>query len=174
MASILCTIHYRRQAREVWQRIRWTNAAPGQARRSGDTSMTDHIQREDEPQTLDRLEDIFQRQGALAEYYRQTRPDGFYSWPSLDRCTTWTRSIVHECCELDNELNWKPWKNGKALDANREERLMETADILHFLVQLALDQGFTAEELHRAYVAKNEENRERQRSDPRYAPGAER
>ena len=51
---------------------------------------------------------------------------------------------------------------------------METADILHFLVQLALDQGFTAEELYRAYVTKNEENRERQRSDPRYAPDAER
>ena len=136
--------------------------------------MTDDTQRVAEPQATDKLEDIFQRQSALAMYYHQTRPDGFYSWPPLDRCTTWTRSIVHECCELDNELNWKPWKNPKSLDTNREERLMETADILHFLVQLALDQGFTAEELYRAYVAKNEENRERQRSDPRYAPNTDR
>jgi dimeric dUTPase (all-alpha-NTP-PPase superfamily) len=120
----------------------------------------------------DQLADIFERQRDLSEYYHQTRPDGFYSWRPLDRCTTWTRAIVHECCELDNELNWKPWKNSKSLDANREERLMETADILHFLVQLALDQGFSAEELYHAYVAKNEENRERQRSDPRYAPNS--
>lgn len=135
--------------------------------------MTDQPQQIGKAQTSDRLEDIFQRQSDLADYYRQARPDGFYSWPPLERCTTWTRSIVHECCELDNELNWKPWKNHTSLNDNREERLMETADILHFLVQLALDQGFTAEEIHRAYVAKNEENRERQRSDPRYAPKAE-
>ncbi len=123
-------------------------------------------------QPADQLEDIFRRQGDLAAYYREARPDGFYSWEPLSRCTTWTRSIVHECCELDNELNWKPWKNGKSLDDNREQRLMETVDILHFLVQLALDQGFSAAEIHRAYVAKNEENRERQVSDPRYAPQA--
>lgn len=127
----------------------------------------------DQRQAADRLGDIFRRQGRLADYYRQTRPDGFYSWEPLDRCTTWTRSIVHECCELDNELNWKPWKNPKSLEENRAERLMETADILHFLVQLALDQGFSSEELYRAYVAKNEENHERQRSDPRYSPRAE-
>lgn len=121
----------------------------------------------------DHLEDIFQRQQSLAEYYRQVRPDGFYSWEPLARCVTWTRSIVHECCELDNELNWKPWKNAKSLEANREQRLLETADILHFLVQLALDQGFSAEELYQAYVAKNQENRERQQSDPRYTPQRE-
>lgn len=134
--------------------------------------MTDESQTPAEPSPLDRLEDIFRRQRELGAYYRQTRPDGFYSWPPLEKCVTWTRAIVHECCELDNELNWKPWKNPRSLEENRTDRLMETADILHFLVQLALDQGFTAEELYRAYVTKNEENRERQRSDPRYAPGA--
>jgi dUTPase-like protein len=119
----------------------------------------------------DMLSDIFWRQAELAGFYREMRPDGFYSWPPQERCTTWTRAIVHECCELDNELNWKPWKNARALDANREERLYEMADILHFFVQLALDQGFSAEELHVAYIAKNDENRRRQQSDPRYQPG---
>lgn len=120
----------------------------------------------------DMLSDIFGRQAELAEFYRAMRPDGFYSWPPQERCTTWTRAIVHECCELDNELNWKPWKNARALDANRDERLYEMADILHFFVQLALDQGFSAEELHAAYIAKNDENRRRQQSDPRYQPGS--
>jgi dimeric dUTPase (all-alpha-NTP-PPase superfamily) len=119
----------------------------------------------------DMLSDIFRRQAELAEFYREMRPDGFYSWPPQKRCITWTRAIVHECCELDNELNWKPWKNARALDANRDERLYEMADILHFFAQLALDQGFSAEELHAAYIAKNDENRRRQQSDPRYQPG---
>lgn len=120
----------------------------------------------------DMLADVFARQADLAGYYQAMRPDGFYSWAPQDRCTTWTRAIVHECCELDNELNWKPWKNAGDLAANREERLFEMADILHFFVQLALDQDFSAEDIYAAYVAKNEENRRRQQSDPCYQPDA--
>lgn len=120
----------------------------------------------------DMLADVFARQADLADYYRSMRPEGFYSWPPQDRCTTWIRAIVHECCELDNELNWKPWKNGRDLSANREDRLLEMADIFHFFVQLALDQGFTSAEIYQSYVAKNEENRRRQQSDPRYQPDA--
>lgn len=121
-------------------------------------------------EAVDRLADIFARQAALSAYYEEVRADGFYGWKPIERCTTWTRAIVHECCELDDELNWKPWKNGRDLAETREARLLEMADILHFFVQLALDQGFTANELHAAYVRKNAENRERQRADPRYRP----
>src|SRR5438270_5888618 len=112
----------------------------------------------------DRLAEIFARQADLARYYAQVRPEGFYgaSTEPLERCTTWTRAIIHECCELDDELGWKPWKNAPDLAATRETRLLEMADILHFYVQLALDQGFSAEELYTAYVRKNVENRERQ------------
>lgn len=120
----------------------------------------------------DLLRDIFARQTSLGEYYHATRPDGFYSLPPLAQCTMWTRAIIHECCELDNELGWKPWKNEPDLEANRTARLMETADILHFLVQLALDQGFSADDLYAAYIQKNAENRRRQQSDPRYHPAA--
>ncbi len=116
----------------------------------------------------DKLDDIFARQTDLSAFYLAVRASGFYSQEPITRCTTWTRAIVHECCELDNELNWKPWKNPRDLAANRQERLLEMADILHFLVQLALDQGFSADELYRAYLAKNEENRRRQTGDPRY------
>ncbi len=118
----------------------------------------------------DKLEDIFARQDDLAAFYRRVRSDGFYSQEPMSRCTTWTRAIIHECCELDNELNWKPWKNPADLAENRQARLLEMADILHFVVQLALDQEFSADELYQAYLAKNQENRSRQTSDPRYAP----
>ena len=116
----------------------------------------------------DKLDDIFARQADLSAFYHQVRRDGFYSQEPITRCTTWTRAIVHECCELDNELNWKPWKNPGDLVTNRQARLLEMADILHFVVQLALDQGFSADNLYQAYIAKNEENRSRQTGDPRY------
>ena len=119
---------------------------------------------------MDKLDDIFARQGDLAAFYRRVRPDGFYSQEPMSRCTTWTRAIIHECCELDNELNWKPWKNATDLTENRQARLLEMADILHFLVQLALDQDFSADEVYQAYLAKNQENRSRQTSDARYTP----
>ena len=117
---------------------------------------------------VDKLEAIFTHQADLSEFYRAVRPNGFYSQEPLTRCTTWTRAIIHECCELDNELNWKPWKNPADLDATRQARLMEMADILHFVVQLALDQEFSADDLYQAYLAKNQENRSRQTDDPRY------
>ena len=119
----------------------------------------------------DKLEDIFAHQADLSEFYRTMRPDGFYSQEPMTRCTTWTRAIIHECCELDNELNWKPWKNPADLTTTQQARLAEMADILHFVVQLALDQGFSADDLYRAYLAKNQENRRRQTSDPRYKAG---
>jgi hypothetical protein len=118
----------------------------------------------------DMLREIFARQAELASFYAQVRPAGFYNLPRSERCTTWTRAIVHECCELDDELGWKPWKNREDAAARREARLLETADILHFLVQLALDQGFTAEEVYDAYLRKNAENRARQLGDPQYRP----
>lgn len=118
----------------------------------------------------DALAEIFRRQAELAEYYREVRPGDFYDLPGIARCTTWTRAIVHECCELDDELNWKPWKNGTDLVETREARLLEMADILHFFIQLALDQGFSDRDIARAYLRKNAENRQRQRSDPRYRP----
>lgn len=118
----------------------------------------------------DLLRDIFQRQAELAAFYREMRPDGFYAQVPATRCTTWTRAIIHECCELDDELNWKPWKNGRPETETRDARLAEMADILHFFVQLALDQGMSANDIYDAYVAKNNENRRRQREDPRYRP----
>lgn len=118
----------------------------------------------------DMLRDIFTRQESLALVYRAGRPDGFYALPPAERCTEWTRAIVHECCELDDELGWKPWKNPPDRNGNRERRLDEMADILHFFVQLALDQGFSAEDVYRAYLQKNIENRRRQLEDYRYRP----
>ena len=120
----------------------------------------------------DRLETLFALQAELAQMYRVYRPVGFYAQEPITRCTTWTRAMMHEICELDDELNWKPWKNSHDLVANRDRRLDEMADVLHFFLQLALDQNFTADEIFAAYEGKHAENRRRQESDPRYQPSA--
>jgi dimeric dUTPase (all-alpha-NTP-PPase superfamily) len=130
--------------------------------------MDEHHDEERHDHLPDRLDALFTKQAELSGYYGRVRTQGFYSQTPLSRCTTWTRAIIHECCELDNELNWKPWKNPGDLEANREERLLEMADILHFFLQLALDQGFSADDLFRAYLKKNAENRARQTSHPAY------
>jgi|GEM_PF-1026289 dimeric dUTPase (all-alpha-NTP-PPase superfamily) len=119
-------------------------------------------------ESADRWAQMFALQADLANYYRVMRPEGFYSQEPITRCTTWTRALIHECCELDDELNWKPWKNPQNLEANREARLEEMADILHFFLQLALDQGFGPTDLYHAYVRKNAENRQRQSAHPLY------
>lgn len=116
----------------------------------------------------DRLADLFTHQTDLAAFYRRVRSGPFYNLPPIERCGMWVRAIIHECCELEDELGWKPWKNPPDLERTREARLDETADILHFLLQLALDQGFSADDLYAAYVRKNAENRARQIEDPRY------
>ncbi|SRR5579884_39056 len=118
----------------------------------------------------DRWETLFTLQAELAAMYTAHRPGGFYAQAPITRCTTWTRALIHEACELDDEFNWKPWKNSQDLEANRARRLDETADLLHFLLQLALDQGFSADELFEAYRRKHAENRRRQESDPAYQP----
>lgn len=116
----------------------------------------------------DRLADLFARQADLAAFYARVRPDGFYGSPPMERCGMWVRAIIHECCELEDELGWKPWKNAPDVAATREARLAETVDILHFVLQLALDQGFDANDIYAAYLRKNAENRARQSDDPRY------
>jgi dimeric dUTPase (all-alpha-NTP-PPase superfamily) len=118
----------------------------------------------------DRWATLFALQTQLAEQYHMIRPEGFYAQEPITRCTTWTRALIHEACELDDELNWKPWKNPSDLAETRERRLDETADILHFFLQLSLDQGFTADEIFAAYQRKHSENVRRQQEDPAYRP----
>ncbi len=116
----------------------------------------------------DKWKELFALQQKLADMYAKVRPTPFYTQDPILRCPVWTRSITHEACELEDELNWKPWKNPVDLQQNRAHRLEETADILHFFLQLCIDQGFSAEEVFDAYVLKRDENIRRQMENPLY------
>lgn len=80
-----------------------------------------------------------------------------------------TRAIVHECCELDDELSWKPWKNAVPID--REKLELELADIWLFLVQLTDTLDVPPERLMQIVHAKHRENIRRQHEEPGYRAG---
>lgn len=89
---------------------------------------------------------------------------------------TWVQkevlAMVAELAELLDEVNFKWWKNPKPIDRERVKE--ELIDLLHFFVSTCLKAGLSAEDVYRAYLAKNEENFRRQRglSDkPGYASG---
>ncbi len=105
----------------------------------------------------DMLEDIFERQARFDAELARLR--------GLDYdLATWVQkevlALVAELGELLDEVNFKWWKNPRPL--NREAIREELVDVLHFFVSTCLKCGFSAAEIHAAYVAKNEENFRRQ------------
>lgn len=68
---------------------------------------------------------------------------------------------------------WKPWKSKHSeisnmkfndmSEADKKELKMELIDIQHFLFNMMLAVGMSADELFNYYFSKNEENRRRQR-----------
>ncbi len=105
----------------------------------------------------DRLEMIFRLQSALdGDIMERRKLDFPYEvWMQKD-----ILACMDELTELLNELNWKWWKNPKPLDP--EAIKGELVDVLHFFVSMCIRSGMSAEDLFRGYVAKNQENFDRQ------------
>lgn len=83
--------------------------------------------------------------------------------------------IKEHSIHLNQEVNemlyelpyFKPWKNydgmsKEDIDAAFEKAKMECVDAWHFFMNIMLALGFTAEEFHAMYMAKNKENHRRQ------------
>ena len=76
--------------------------------------------------------------------------------------------LADEIAEALYEMpEYKLWKDYAAMtpadrDAAWKKVKMELVDALHFFVNMLLAAGFTAEELHHMYMAKNKENHRRQ------------
>jgi DNA-directed RNA polymerase subunit RPC12/RpoP len=74
-------------------------------------------------------------------------------------------SINCEVIEFLDEVNWKPWSDDAPGDVpDRDAAVSELIDAAHFLANLACVLGVTDEEWEAKYQAKQERNRERQRS----------
>ncbi len=106
----------------------------------------------------DRLEHIFELQRRFDEDLAARRGLAFDQ-------STWVQkevlALLAELAELLDEVNFKWWKEPRPVDPERVKE--ELVDVLHFYVSLCLKCGFGAEDIYRAYLAKNEENFRRQR-----------
>lgn len=105
----------------------------------------------------DKLDTIFALQTTLNEDIVRNRhlEFSYEEWMHKNILAT-----MDELTELLNELNYKWWKNPKPIDQAAVQE--ELVDVLHFFVSMCLRSGMTAEDLYRGYIAKNQENFDRQ------------
>ena len=108
---------------------------------------------------MDKLEKIFEMQsGFQQDLIKRRRLEGISMEEWLQKQTL---AMMSELSELIDEVNFKWWKNPKPVDGDRVKE--ELVDILHFFVSMCLTAGMDAQELHDRYLAKNQENFDRQR-----------
>ena len=82
--------------------------------------------------------------------------------PTQDQIRTYALALMIETSEFVQELNWKPWKENKAI--NQERIIDEFADILAFtgILLVYLDRlGIPMQELALGYVKKTRVNVDR-------------
>lgn len=104
------------------------------------------------------LQELFDLQAA---FQKKVAGDINYDWTSpIQHVRLMFIGIITEACEALEETNWKPWKQGRAVDINKFRK--EIIDLWHFVINLTLDSGMDAEELIRQFKDKNKINNKRQ------------
>ncbi len=106
--------------------------------------------------TVDMLESIFKLQKEYMKMIEGNRMGKSREERISQLCT----AIIHEACELQDLTNWKWWKSSIGFD--EEKAMEELIDILHFVVQIAIELGMDARDVLNIYTRKNIINRERQ------------
>ncbi len=109
-------------------------------------------------QYQDMLEKIFDEQRKLVEYLEADR----YPKRTEERVSALMTAIIHEAIELQDLTSWKWWKRPSGFEIERAQT--ELIDILHFVIQTALELQMTPQKLLNTYMNKNYVNRERKRS----------
>lgn len=104
---------------------------------------------------MDKLDDLFARQKKLQEYFGNEL-DNFNEEDRQQYTKDNILGLLDETHEILRETNWKHWRKTKK-DISREDLLEELADAFHFYINLCLAWGFSADELHEAYLKKDEE-----------------
>ena len=112
---------------------------------------------------MDKLDTIFTMQAALNDeivalrHLEDVTPDQWHQKLTL--------AMLSEMAEALDGTDWKWWKNKKEKDPDYLKE--EIVDMLHFLVSMALRSGMDAEEMYQRYLAKNQENFDRQHGKSR-------
>jgi dimeric dUTPase (all-alpha-NTP-PPase superfamily) len=105
-----------------------------------------------------KLDEMLRRQRTYSSQLSQRI--GRYRWSDEKKIEALTMAIIQEACELQNLTNWKWWKQTKKeFDVAKAKE--ELIDIMHFVLDIALVLGMTAEDIYREYIKKNQINLER-------------
>lgn len=108
-------------------------------------------------QHKDTLEKIFQEQKELVNYLESNR----YPTGVEERVSALMTAIIHEAIELQNLTSWKWWKRPVEFEIDKAQS--ELIDILHFVIQTAIELNLTHHQVLQKYMDKNYINRERKR-----------
>ena len=72
------------------------------------------------------------------------------------------RAMQQELAELTDSVPWKWWASYQEFD--KQNAKVEIVDLFHFLISLAQVMGMSAQDVHEAYLKKNQVNHDRQES----------
>ena len=106
----------------------------------------------------DRLGDIFDMQRA---FHRHVRADDRYPGTTPARVSALCTAIIQEAAELQAVTDWKWWKKAPSFDAPHAKE--ELIDVLHFVIQAAIELGMSPEDVAAEYRRKTEINKQRQK-----------
>ena len=110
---------------------------------------------------MDKLENIFDLQEQLnlriGVDMEKMNDDERANW-----ILNYDRAMHEELAELTDSVPWKWWAKYQEFD--KQNARVEIVDLFHFLISLAQVMGMSAEDVHEAYLKKNQVNHDRQES----------
>jgi len=110
---------------------------------------------------MDKLENIFELQEVLNRRIG-VNMDELNDEDRTKWILNYTRAMQQELAELTDSVPWKWWAKYQEFD--KQNAKVEIVDLFHFLISLAQVMGMSADDVHEAYLKKNEVNNKRQES----------
>jgi dimeric dUTPase (all-alpha-NTP-PPase superfamily) len=108
---------------------------------------------------MDKLEEIFELQNQLNKRIG-VNTDNMSEEEQTKWVLNYTRAMQQEMAELIDSVPWKWWAKYQNFD--KQNARVEVVDLFHFLISLGQVLGMTADDVHQAYIKKNEVNHQRQ------------
>ena len=108
----------------------------------------------------DKLEAIFEAQRQLSLCLVGSDFSDLDDQSKVHWILNYSRAMQQEIAELIDSVPWKWW--AKYQDFDQQNARVEVIDLFHFLVATAQVLGMNADDLYKAYTAKNKVNHKRQ------------
>ena len=102
----------------------------------------------------DVLQKLLDKQKELNDRIVKERCNG-----NAPKIQDFSRALIHEAVELEDETQWKWWKKK---DENKDAMKEELIDIFHFWLSIANELKLTAKDIEDIYIKKNQVNHDRQ------------